>query len=217
MLGKKESYKPRTSLDGVGEQTPYYTRKDFLDCYFPEEWEIAREAKINPFKDVLVFKRMVKFLGALPINLKRNMWESEDLLDNPINWDRPPKNEDGAWHAKIRLIDLDREEFIKTLQSIPTFRKLSERESPRKFLIINVEEIFTVPGDGVGIKPDGVTSPANNDYYLRLAVEVLILYQAYGNLYAMTECRDGVAIIKRRGQDLHRDAVRDLVTASGRG
>nr|GEV61893.1 hypothetical protein [Tanacetum cinerariifolium] len=46
---------------------------------------ITRDAKINPFKDVQVFRRMVEFLGALPINLKGNMWESEDLIENPIN------------------------------------------------------------------------------------------------------------------------------------
>ncbi|GJY94741.1 MAK10-like protein [Tanacetum coccineum] len=37
------------------------------------EWEIARDAEINPFKDVIVFRRVVEFLGALPINLKGNM------------------------------------------------------------------------------------------------------------------------------------------------
>ncbi|GJV08029.1 zinc finger, CCHC-type containing protein [Tanacetum coccineum] len=103
---------------------------DFLDYHLPGEWKIARDAKINSFKDVLVFRRMVEFLGALPINLKRNMWESKDLIENPINWDKPPKDGDGAWHAKIRIIDPDGEEFTKTLQSIPTTRKLSERESP---------------------------------------------------------------------------------------
>nr|GEU95154.1 hypothetical protein [Tanacetum cinerariifolium] len=72
-LGKKESYKPRPSSDGMGTQTLYYVMKDFLDCHFPGEWEIARDAKINPFKDVLVFRRMVEFLGAIPINLNRNM------------------------------------------------------------------------------------------------------------------------------------------------
>ncbi|GJS24953.1 hypothetical protein Tco_0453585 [Tanacetum coccineum] len=45
----------------------------------------------------------------------------------------------------------------------------------------------------------------------------LILYQAYGNLYAITEPRDGVATIKRRRHDIHGDGVRDSVTASGRG
>ncbi|GJX02906.1 MAK10-like protein [Tanacetum coccineum] len=130
----RESYKPLPSSDGVGAQIPYYVRKDFLDCHLPEDWEIARDAKINPFKDVLVFRRMVEFLGAIPINLKSNMWESEDLIKNPINWNKRPKNGDGAWHAKIRLIDPDGEEFAKTLQSIPTTRKLSEIESPREII-----------------------------------------------------------------------------------
>ncbi|GJX04422.1 hypothetical protein Tco_0190338, partial [Tanacetum coccineum] len=126
-----ESYKPRPSSDGIGAQTPYYARKDFLDCHLLGEWEIARDAEINPFKDVLMFRRMVEFIRALPINLKRNMWESEDLIENSINWDKPPK---------IRIIDLDGEEFTKTLQSIPTTRKLFERESPRE--IVNFDHFY---------------------------------------------------------------------------
>ncbi|GKB26235.1 hypothetical protein Tco_0865636 [Tanacetum coccineum] len=88
------------------------TRKEFMDYHLPGEWEIARDAKINSFKDVLVFRRM----------------------------DRPPKNKDKAWPAKIRLIDPDGEEFTKTLQSIPTSRKLSKRESPRE--IINLDNFY---------------------------------------------------------------------------
>ncbi|GJW90377.1 hypothetical protein Tco_0167930 [Tanacetum coccineum] len=76
-----------------------------LDCHLPEEWEIARDAEINPFKDVLVFRRMVEFLGALPINLKGNM-----------------------------IIDPYGEEFTKTFQSIPTSRKLSKKENPREII-----------------------------------------------------------------------------------
>ncbi|GKD47922.1 MAK10-like protein [Tanacetum coccineum] len=139
-LRKRESYKPRPSSDGVGAQIPYYARKDFLDCHLPREWEISRDAEINPFNYVLMFRRMVEFLGAIPINLKSNMWESKDLIKNPINWDKPPKTGDGAWHAKIRLIDPDREEFTKTLQLIPTTRKLSERESPRE--IIDLDHFY---------------------------------------------------------------------------
>ncbi|GJZ40152.1 hypothetical protein Tco_0586715 [Tanacetum coccineum] len=139
-LGKKESYKPRLRSDGVGAQTPYYARKDFLDCHLPREWEISRDAELNPFKDVLVFRRMVEFLRAIPINLKSNIWESEDLIKNPIDGDKPPKDGDGAWHAKIKLIDPDEEEFTKTLQSIPTTRKLSERESPRE--IVDLDHFY---------------------------------------------------------------------------
>ncbi|GJZ31280.1 MAK10-like protein [Tanacetum coccineum] len=35
-LGKMESYKPRPSSDGISANPPYYVRKDFLDCLFPE-------------------------------------------------------------------------------------------------------------------------------------------------------------------------------------
>ncbi|GKB98100.1 DNA-directed DNA polymerase [Tanacetum coccineum] len=52
--------------------------EDLLDQY-------SGDAEVNPFKDVLVFRKMVKFLGAIPINLKGNMWESEDLIENPID------------------------------------------------------------------------------------------------------------------------------------
>nr|GEU96408.1 agenet-like domain, agenet domain [Tanacetum cinerariifolium] len=79
-LGKRESYKPRPRSEGVGAQTPYYARKDFLDCYLPREWEISRDVELDPYKDTLVFRRMVEFLGAIPIKLKCNMWESEDLI-----------------------------------------------------------------------------------------------------------------------------------------
>ncbi|GKA74635.1 MAK10-like protein, partial [Tanacetum coccineum] len=44
-------------LDGVGAQTPYYAKKEFMECHLRGEWEIARDAEINPFKDVLVFRR----------------------------------------------------------------------------------------------------------------------------------------------------------------
>ena len=52
---------------------------------------------------------MVEFLGVIPINLKGNMWESKDLILNMIDWNKPPKRGDGAWHVKIRLIDPDGE------------------------------------------------------------------------------------------------------------
>ncbi|GJX46403.1 MAK10-like protein [Tanacetum coccineum] len=107
--GKRESYKPRTSEDDIGARPPYFAKRDFQDNHLPEEWEIARDAEINPFKDILVFRKMIEFLGTIPINLKRNMWESEEIIDNKMDWDRPPKEGDGAWHIKIELIDPDGE------------------------------------------------------------------------------------------------------------
>nr|GEW29046.1 hypothetical protein [Tanacetum cinerariifolium] len=111
-LGKRESYKPRPHSDGIGARTSCYAWKDFVDCHLPGEWEIARDVELNPFKDTLVFRRMEK----------------------------SPKNGDGAWYAKIRLIDPNEKDFIKTLQSIPTTRKLLEREIPRE--IIDLDHFY---------------------------------------------------------------------------
>nr|GEX42475.1 hypothetical protein [Tanacetum cinerariifolium] len=72
---------------------PYYAKKYFMNYHLPKEWEIARNAELNPFKDVLVFRKMVEFLGAIPINLKENMWESKEWIQKRIDWNRPPKNE----------------------------------------------------------------------------------------------------------------------------
>ncbi|GKD89449.1 hypothetical protein Tco_1364956 [Tanacetum coccineum] len=102
------------------EETPYWTTLEKRESF-----------KLRPYSEGI---------GAIPINLKSNMWESENLIENPINWDKPPKNRDGAWHAKIRLIDPDGVEFTKTLQSIPTTRKLSEKESPKD--IIDLDHFY---------------------------------------------------------------------------
>ncbi|GKC40205.1 MAK10-like protein [Tanacetum coccineum] len=107
-IGKCESYKPRTSDDEIGARPPYYAKRDFWDNHVPGEWDIARDAEVNPFKDVLVFRKMVEFLGAIPINLKGNMWESEDLVENCIDWNRPPN---GACHNRIELINPDNQRF----------------------------------------------------------------------------------------------------------
>ncbi|GJY05671.1 MAK10-like protein [Tanacetum coccineum] len=49
ILGKKESYKPQPNTDGIGAKPPYYARKVFIDCHLPREWEISRDAELNPF------------------------------------------------------------------------------------------------------------------------------------------------------------------------
>ncbi|GKC17436.1 MAK10-like protein [Tanacetum coccineum] len=115
---------------GLVARPPYYLEKNFMNDHLPMELEIARDAELTPFKDVLVFRKMVKFLGAIPINLKGNMWESEDLIEKKIDWKKPPKEGDGACHIKIEIIDPDGEKFDRTFQSIPTTRKLCEKEKP---------------------------------------------------------------------------------------
>ncbi|GJW10848.1 hypothetical protein Tco_1576675 [Tanacetum coccineum] len=130
-LGKQ---KPRPITDETIARPPYYAKKYFMNYHLPREQEIARDAELNPFKDVLVFRKMVQFLGTIAINLKGNIWESKELIENKIDWNKPPKERDGAWHIKIELIDPDGEKFNKTFQSIPATRKLFEKENPREII-----------------------------------------------------------------------------------
>nr|GEX43666.1 MAK10-like protein [Tanacetum cinerariifolium] len=133
-LGKRESYEPRPSMDVISARTPYYAKKDFMDYHLPGDWEMARDAELNQFKDVLVVIRMVEFLGAIPINLNGNMWESEELVGKKIDWNKPPKEEDGVWYIRIELINPDGERLTRTFQLIPTTRKLSEKENPSEII-----------------------------------------------------------------------------------
>ncbi|GJX52028.1 putative reverse transcriptase domain-containing protein [Tanacetum coccineum] len=123
-----------TSSKGVEARTPYYARKDILYCHFLGEWEIARDAEINPFKDVLVFRRMVEFLEAIPINLKRNMCESEDLIQNQIVEQTTQK-----WRRSML--------FIQGITYIIACRKFFKEKE---------KKIFLEAGDDVRIYPNGV-------------------------------------------------------------
>ncbi|GJZ43667.1 MAK10-like protein, partial [Tanacetum coccineum] len=67
--------KPFDTLADLRFPTPYYAKKDFMDYHLHGEWQIAKDAELNPFKDVLVFRKMAT------------------------------KEEDGAWHIRIELID----------------------------------------------------------------------------------------------------------------
>ncbi|GJW25761.1 hypothetical protein Tco_0039572 [Tanacetum coccineum] len=67
----------------------------------------TKDTMLNLIKDVLVFRKMVEFLGAIPIILKGNKWESEELIKKKIDWNKPPKEGDGARHIRIELIDPD--------------------------------------------------------------------------------------------------------------
>ncbi|GJU64524.1 DNA-directed DNA polymerase [Tanacetum coccineum] len=98
------------------------------------------DMKKDPKTPLLVGRGFLATANAVIDCRMAKIAESEDLIEKPIDWSEPPKNGDGAWHAKIRIIDPHGEEFTKTLQSIPTTRKLSERESPRE--IINLDHFY---------------------------------------------------------------------------
>ncbi|GJR02823.1 MAK10-like protein [Tanacetum coccineum] len=80
-FAKRNSYESRTSTNFIAARPLYYLEKDILNDHLLEELEIARDAELNLFKDFLVFRKMVEFLGAIPINFKGYMWESDELIE----------------------------------------------------------------------------------------------------------------------------------------
>ncbi|GKC21754.1 MAK10-like protein [Tanacetum coccineum] len=60
-LRKRESYKPRSSLDAVGARTPYYARKDFLDYHLPGEWELLEMPRSIPLRTFMYLEEWWNF------------------------------------------------------------------------------------------------------------------------------------------------------------
>ncbi|GJU62341.1 hypothetical protein Tco_1244176 [Tanacetum coccineum] len=106
--------------------------RDYVYFNFPFAIKLAIGLNVN-LRDPSPLGRIslrVSLLRVIPINLKGNMWELEDLIDKKIDWNMPPKEGDGVWHIRIEIINPDGENFDRTFQSIPTTRKLYEKEKP---------------------------------------------------------------------------------------
>ncbi|GJX75146.1 hypothetical protein Tco_0313741 [Tanacetum coccineum] len=104
---------------GLGARPPYYLEKDFMKDHLPKELEIAKDAELNPFKDVTMFRKMIISLPPVKI---------------------PP--------------------YPPIVFPLPYTQTLQPFERPL---------LIVIPRCSAKV------------------VEVLILYQAYDNLYTMTE------------------------------
>ncbi|GJW95318.1 gag-pol polyprotein [Tanacetum coccineum] len=81
---------------------PIYGQKfvKYLNYDDPIDCALALQEAINSFRKIYVWKKMVTFLGSLPIPLQHNEW-------NPSYYDNFIKkgDGDGKWHAKVRIVD----------------------------------------------------------------------------------------------------------------
>ncbi|GJY06785.1 hypothetical protein Tco_0373839 [Tanacetum coccineum] len=82
------------------DRNPMYSpvARSFLDIEEQMERGLAMEAYFNPFKNIIVFKKLVDFLGSLPVQLKNTDWGNKGYgMYKKIEGD-------GAWHAKFEVI-----------------------------------------------------------------------------------------------------------------
>ncbi|GJS12784.1 hypothetical protein Tco_0407256 [Tanacetum coccineum] len=93
----------------------------FLDIEDDMERTLAMEAYFNPFKNIIIFKKLIDFLGSLLVQLKNTDWGNEE-------YGTYKKTEgDGDWHAKFEVTTQSGGKFTRMFKTKKTNRKLSEK------------------------------------------------------------------------------------------
>ncbi|GKA08772.1 putative ribonuclease H-like domain-containing protein [Tanacetum coccineum] len=86
-VGRDEDGNPK-----YGPVTPL-----FLDIKDDMERALAMDAYFNPFKNIIVFKKLIDFLGSLPFQLKNTDWRNEGYgTYKKVKGDE-------VWHAKFEV------------------------------------------------------------------------------------------------------------------
>ncbi|GJQ95846.1 putative ribonuclease H-like domain-containing protein [Tanacetum coccineum] len=91
----------------------------FIDIEDDMERALAMEAYFNPFKNVIVFKKLVDFLGSLSVQLKKLDWGNEEYGTYK------KVDGDGYWHARFEIVTPSGRKFNRAFKTKTTTRKLS--------------------------------------------------------------------------------------------
>ncbi|GKD82923.1 zinc finger, CCHC-type containing protein, partial [Tanacetum coccineum] len=95
------------------------TLPPFFNIEDEMEPALAMEAYFNSFKNIIVYKKLVDFLGSLPIQLKNIEWTSEGYSTyRKIEGDE-------VWHAKFEITSPSGRKFTRGFKTKETKRKLS--------------------------------------------------------------------------------------------
>ncbi|GJU67331.1 retrovirus-related pol polyprotein from transposon TNT 1-94 [Tanacetum coccineum] len=100
----------------------------FIDIEDDMERALAIEAYFNPFKNVIVFKKLVDFLGSLPVQLKNLDWGNEGYGTYK------KVDGDGDWHARFEFVTPSGRKFNRAFKTKTTTRKLSGRFKTKDIL-----------------------------------------------------------------------------------
>ncbi|GKB27991.1 putative ribonuclease H-like domain-containing protein [Tanacetum coccineum] len=81
----------------------------FLDIEDDMERALAMEAYFNPFKNIIIFKKLIDFLGSLPVQLKNTDWGNEgyrtykkvEVKNANLKWKELPSTERHAYCERL--------------------------------------------------------------------------------------------------------------------
>ncbi|GJV78034.1 retrovirus-related pol polyprotein from transposon TNT 1-94 [Tanacetum coccineum] len=113
------SFEVRRDEDGNVKYGP--VAPSFIDIEDDMGRALAMEAYFNPFKNVIVFKKLVDFLGSLSVQLKNFDWGNEGYGTYK------KVNGDGDWHARFEIVTPSGRKFNRAFKTKTTTRKLSEK------------------------------------------------------------------------------------------
>ncbi|GKC72752.1 hypothetical protein Tco_1118635 [Tanacetum coccineum] len=107
----------------------------YLNCNDPDKRSLAIQTVTNHFQKICVWKKVVSFLGSLPVPLKQVNWK-------PDYKGSYTKEEEatGQWRTEIRLTDpygnvyLQGSTTKKTNRKLSKYNKLSDIMSPNWFM-----------------------------------------------------------------------------------
>ncbi|GJW62814.1 hypothetical protein Tco_0112149 [Tanacetum coccineum] len=112
-------FKVERDEDGNPKYRP--VTPSFLDIEDDMERALAMETYFNPFKNIIVFKKLIDFLGSLSVQLKNTNWGNE-------GYGTYKKVEGGgAWHAKFEVTTPSGRKFTRVFKTKKTDRKFSRK------------------------------------------------------------------------------------------
>ncbi|GJZ75696.1 putative reverse transcriptase domain-containing protein [Tanacetum coccineum] len=104
-------------------EKPFYgpTTLKYLNYDYPLDRALALQEALNPFKKVYVWKKMVAFLGSLPVPLQHMDW-----IPSYSDSFSKKRGGDGMWHTKIRVVDPYGNVYDQGCETKATGRELSK-------------------------------------------------------------------------------------------
>ncbi|GJV81403.1 hypothetical protein Tco_1517273 [Tanacetum coccineum] len=120
------TYGPKQSQ--TSESETQTNAPSFFDIEVEMKRALPMEAYFDPFKNIIVFKKLIDFLGSLPVSLKNNDWRSEGY--------GAYKNIEGgeAWHSEFKVTTPSKRKFTRSFKTKETKRKLSGKFMPNDIL-----------------------------------------------------------------------------------
>ena len=112
-----DEYSPRRDENGNPFYGPVYP--SYMECEDAMDRALGEQDYLNPFRDVCVWKKLVGFLGALPVSLTNNDWTPNYSGGNlKVKGDR-------KWHVNVKIVDPFGNTFERGYETKKTGRKVS--------------------------------------------------------------------------------------------